>query len=53
MKNKILTLLITLISLNGLAQWQPAGDKIKTEWSEKIDVKNIQDRSWNVPTGKI
>lgn len=41
MKNKILTLLITLLSLNVLAQWQPAGDKIKTQWAEKVDVNNV------------
>lgn len=23
------------------AQWKPAGDKIKTEWADKIDVKNV------------
>lgn len=24
-----------------LAQWKPAGDKIKTEWAEKLDPKNV------------
>ncbi len=41
MKNKILMLLISLFTLNAMAQWQPAGDKIKTSWSEKIDVDNV------------
>ena len=25
------------------AQYAPAGDKIKTEWAEKIDVENVWD----------
>jgi len=27
--------------LQTFAQWKPAGDKIKTSWAEKIDVKNV------------
>ncbi len=41
MKNIILILLLTLPSLNISAQWQPAGDKIKTKWAGGIDVNNV------------
>ncbi|MDD2245081.1 MAG: beta-galactosidase, partial [Dysgonamonadaceae bacterium] len=39
---KILTLLFTVfLTLSLSAQWQPAGDKIKTKWASQIDVKNV------------
>ncbi|MGI6573075.1 MAG: glycoside hydrolase family 2 protein [Fermentimonas sp.] len=39
-KNVILVLLLTtFISLQ--AQWQPAGDKLKTKWASEIDVNNV------------
>lgn len=41
MKNTFLILIITLLNLNAFAQWKPAGEKIKTDWSEKIDVNNV------------
>ena len=41
MKTKILIVLISLFSLNSLAQWQPAGDKIKTQWAEKVDINSV------------
>ncbi len=31
--------LMTMLSLQ--AQWKPAGDRIKTEWAEKIDVNRV------------
>ncbi|MEN6321974.1 MAG: sugar-binding domain-containing protein [Proteiniphilum sp.] len=38
----IVTLLFTLLlSFNLAAQWQPAGDKIKTRWATEIDVNNV------------
>lgn len=38
----IVTLLFTLLlTLNLSAQWQPAGDKIKTRWASEIDVNNV------------
>ncbi|MFV0591721.1 MAG: glycoside hydrolase family 2 protein [Draconibacterium sp.] len=40
-KRRILIVLISLLSINAFAQWQPAGDKIKTAWAEKIDVNNV------------
>jgi len=34
-------LLFALLFVQTFAQWKPAGDKIKTLWAEKIDVKNV------------
>ncbi len=34
-------LLILLASLQLTAQWQPAGDKIKTAWAEEIDPESV------------
>jgi len=36
-----LLLLSSLFSVITFAQWQPAGEKIKTRWSSQIDVNNI------------
>ncbi|RIJ48181.1 beta-galactosidase [Maribellus luteus] len=41
MMKRILSLLMLVGSLNVFAQWQPAGDKIKTSWADKIDVNNV------------
>ncbi len=41
MMKRILSLLMLVVSLNVFAQWQPAGDKIKTSWADKIDVNNV------------
>ncbi|QGY43685.1 beta-galactosidase [Maribellus comscasis] len=41
MKSKILILFINFLAFNTFAQWQPAGDKIKTRWAEEIDVNNV------------
>lgn len=30
-----------LTTLGGMAQWQPAGDRIRTAWSEEIDPQNV------------
>jgi len=39
-KNAILfVLLMACVSLQ--AQWQPAGDKLKTKWASQIDVNNV------------
>lgn len=39
------------------AQWKPAGDKIKTDWAEKVDpgmyCQNIHAPGWNVRIGRI
>ncbi len=41
MKSNILVILMTLFAIGAMAQWQPSGDKIKTQWAEKIDVNNV------------
>jgi beta-galactosidase/beta-glucuronidase len=41
MKNKIVLVFTLFWSISSFAQWQPAGDKIKTMWAEKIDINNV------------
>ena len=41
MKQGLIVLIFALYALTSVAQWAPAGDKIKTQWAEKIDVKNV------------
>ncbi len=41
MKKIFLFTLTICLFINGMAQWQPAGDKIKTKWAEEIDVNNV------------
>lgn len=38
---QILISVLCAIVLQSYGQWKPAGDKIKTVWAEKIDVKNV------------
>ena len=40
---KLLFLLLLggVLTINGQAQWKPAGDRIKTEWAEKIDPSRV------------
>ena len=40
-KNILLTAAALLTTMAGVAQWQPAGDRIKTEWGEKLDPQNV------------
>ncbi len=40
-KNILLTAAALLTTLAGSAQWQPAGDRIGTEWGEKLDPQNV------------
>jgi beta-galactosidase/beta-glucuronidase len=40
MKKQILILLFCSFILAAFGQWKPAGDKIKTPWADKVDVKN-------------
>lgn len=35
------TTLLLALAAPALAQWAPAGDKIKTKWASKIDVNNV------------
>ncbi|MDA3853173.1 MAG: beta-galactosidase [Bacteroidales bacterium] len=41
MKRLNLLFVTALLVTNVFAQWQPAGDKIKTSWAEEIDVENV------------
>lgn len=41
MKKKVFLFLLSIGTLQTFAQWKPAGDKIRTAWSEKIDVNNV------------
>lgn len=41
MKRNYLLLLLALYSINGFAQWKPAGDKIKTKWATTIDPNRV------------
>lgn len=41
MKTSLLTIAAALTTVAAVAQWQPAGDKIKTEWAEKVTPENV------------
>jgi len=41
MKKTGFLIVLCICILQTFAQWKPAGDKIKTSWAEKIDVKNV------------
>ena len=41
MRNTITILFTLLLSFQLSAQWKPAGNKIKTEWAEKINPNNV------------
>ncbi|AHW60263.1 Glycosyl hydrolases family 2, TIM barrel domain [Draconibacterium orientale] len=41
MKQQFIVLIFALSALTSVAQWKPAGNKIKTQWAEKIDVNNV------------
>ncbi|MDR1518046.1 MAG: beta-galactosidase [Dysgonamonadaceae bacterium] len=41
MKSKLTLLLIAFATLPLFAQWQPAGDRIKTKWASQINVDNV------------
>ena len=41
-KNILLTAAALVTTLAGVAQWQPAGDRIRTQWGEKLDPQNGQ-----------
>ncbi len=40
-KNSLLLLVGIFITQWAVAQWQPAGDKIKTKWASEIDPENV------------
>lgn len=37
----VLTLLIVGSQISGIAQWKPAGDKIKTQWATEIEPQHV------------
>ena len=41
MKRHLITAILMFLCLSLFSQWQPAGNKIKTEWTEKIDPENV------------
>jgi len=41
MKVRLLVCMGWLMAFSAFAQWQPAGDKIKTRWASEIDVNNV------------
>lgn len=41
MKKLLLSAMVAAITCPAFAQWAPAGDRIKTQWAEKIDVNNV------------
>jgi beta-galactosidase/beta-glucuronidase len=41
MKKLFLAIGTCLFTVSMYAQWSPAGDKLKTEWAEKIDPQNV------------
>lgn len=48
MKNfLILSLLLAFLTTEVCAQWKPAGDKIKTQWANKIGIKEQIDTITN------
>lgn len=40
-KFAFLTIAATLTSVAAVAQWQPAGDRIRTEWAEQLSPENV------------
>lgn len=41
MKTPFLLIILLFSSMSLSAQWKPVGDKIKTDWAEKIDPNNV------------
>ena len=41
MRTIFVSVLCLLFTLNALAQWKPAGDRIKTQWAEQINPNNV------------
>jgi len=40
-KNFLTAIMAIMLTAHGFAQWQPAGDRIKTPWAEKIDPAKV------------
>ncbi|MDH6312011.1 beta-galactosidase/beta-glucuronidase [Parabacteroides sp. PFB2-10] len=41
MKRRVLICTALVLSMAVQAQWKPVGDKIKTDWAEKVDPQNV------------
>ncbi len=41
MKSRLVLLILLVTTFSVSSQWQPAGDKIKTQWATQIDVNNV------------
>ena len=41
MRTIFVSVFCLLFTLNALAQWKPAGDRIKTQWAEQINPNNV------------
>jgi len=41
MKKVILFFVVISLAMQGMAQWAPAGDKIKTQWGENLDPNKV------------
>lgn len=41
MKTSLLTIAAALTAVAAVAQWQPAGDRIKTDWAAKVTPENV------------
>lgn len=41
MIKQFLTLITLTVCISASAQWKPAGDKIKTNWTDKIDINKV------------
>ena len=41
MKSKLILFILLVTTCSLSAQWQPAGDKLKTKWASEIDVSNV------------
>ena len=40
-KRTLLSLLCLSLTVGAFAQWKPAGERIKTEWADKVDPNNV------------
>ncbi|MDR0395355.1 MAG: beta-galactosidase [Tannerella sp.] len=41
MKKLSLAICVSLLTLSANAQWSPAGEKLKTEWADKVNPQNV------------
>ncbi|MEG1749912.1 MAG: glycoside hydrolase family 2 TIM barrel-domain containing protein [Tannerellaceae bacterium] len=41
MKKSVILSIMLSLTLSAVAQWKPAGDKIKTQWAEQVNPENV------------